>query len=338
MGRFDLLGVVVGTVVATAATLALPASPIKTALVVPLLLFLPGYALTVLVFPVRAEVGRVGEDGDEEPVSEPTRDSLELEVVDRLAVAVGASVALVPAVALVANFTPFGLREVPVLVGVAGLTLLLAGAAAVRQYRLPANERFGLPRGRTGSGFFERYFSRNVSSLESSRPFEARSRSSQLLNVLLVVSVLFLVGSVGVAYGVSMQGQSFTEFYLASTNETGDLVATDYPQELTDGTEELYAVVENDEGERVQYTVVVEHQRVERTDDGIRVLEAESIGRFERTVAPGGEARIGHDPNPAVSGDRTRVVYLLYQGDPPADPSTQNAYRYLQLWTSADGN
>jgi uncharacterized membrane protein len=54
--------------------------------------------------------------------------------------------------------------------------------------------------------------------------------------------VLLAVGSVGYAVVVPKQGESFTEFYLLTHNETGDLVADDYPTECVAGQPESLVV------------------------------------------------------------------------------------------------
>jgi len=33
-----------------------------------------------------------------------------------------------------------------------------------------------------------------------------------------------------------------------------------------------------------------------------------------------------------MTGENLRVQYLLYRGDPPAEPTQENAYRSLHLW------
>lgn len=335
MGRFDLAGVFIGTLASVSAVLLLPPSPIRTGLVLPLVLFYPGYAFVAAVFPRTGS----GNDGDREPaavIPEPARGRLELGTVERVVVSVAASVAIVPAVAAVANFTPYGIRLHPILAILVALTILLTVLAYARQRQVPVSERCGVTTLGTGASFVKRYLSRDRSFVSSGLPFGVNSRRGQLLNVLLVLSVVFFLGSVGAASQLSTQGQTFTEFYVVTENETGAYVAQDFPQEITNGTEPVYLTVENGEGERTTYTVVAELQRVQTDGEGVRVLEETRLSSFHRTVPANETARIRHDPDPAMSGDRLRLVYLLYRGDPPTEPSPENAYRHLQLWVSAD--
>lgn len=58
----------------------------------------------------------------------------ELEPLERLALSIGLSLALVPLVGLVLNYTPWGIRLTPIAVSLAFLSLLLAFIAVYRKY------------------------------------------------------------------------------------------------------------------------------------------------------------------------------------------------------------
>ena len=76
-------------------------------------LFLPGYVLVEALYP----------RGDE------------LTPLERLALSIGLSLALVPLVGLLLNYTPLGIRLGPVVASLAALTAALAVYAAYRKYR-----------------------------------------------------------------------------------------------------------------------------------------------------------------------------------------------------------
>ncbi len=79
-------------------------------------LFLPGYVLVEALYP----------KGDE------------LTPLERLALSLGLSLALVPLVGLILNYTPFGIRLGPVVASLAALTAGLAIYATYRKYRAEA--------------------------------------------------------------------------------------------------------------------------------------------------------------------------------------------------------
>jgi len=58
----------------------------------------------------------------------------ELEPLERLALSIGLSLALVPLVGLILNYTPWGIRLVPIIISLALLTLSLAIIALYRKY------------------------------------------------------------------------------------------------------------------------------------------------------------------------------------------------------------
>lgn len=76
-----------------------------------LILFLPGYSLIEMLYPKK-----------------------ELEELTRFALSIGLSLALVPLVGLVLNYTPFGIRLLPVAFSLSGLTLLFLFLALRRKH------------------------------------------------------------------------------------------------------------------------------------------------------------------------------------------------------------
>lgn len=76
-----------------------------------LVLFLPGYALIEALYPKR-----------------------ELDELTRFALSIGLSLALVPLTGLVLNYTPFGIRLLPVAISLAGLTVALLTVALTRKH------------------------------------------------------------------------------------------------------------------------------------------------------------------------------------------------------------
>jgi uncharacterized membrane protein len=63
-------------------------------------------------------------------------------------------------------------------------------------------------------------------------------------------------------------------------------------------------------------------------------LGGEEIDRFNTRVPAGETKRVERAITPTKSGDRMRLSFLLYKGEPPQDPSPENAYRETHLWVS----
>jgi uncharacterized membrane protein len=309
------LAAVVALTLLTVGAVFLPVvseTPLRVVLGLPFVLFVPGYALVAALFP---------EQGSE-PTEDDEVDSSGITGLERVALSFGVSIAVVPLVGLVLNFTPFGIRLVPIVVSLTALVLVLTAVATRRRMALPADERFSVP--------WREWLRAGKTEL-----LEPETRTDGALNVLLVVSLVLAVSSVGYAVAVPKQGESFTEFYLLTENDEGDLVADGYPTEFVAGqSQSLVVGVGNQEHRQQAYTIVVELHDVEVENNSTRVLDRERLRTFELQTEHNETWQRQHSVVPEMMGERMRLTYMLYRGDPPATPTTENAYRELHLWVN----
>ncbi|WP_423998604.1 DUF1616 domain-containing protein [Haloarcula salina] len=314
-----IIGLVVVTNVAALAPVVAE-TPLRIVLGLAFPLFAPGYAFVAALFPEHGEGTATPADGDALDQRNAGIDGIE-----RVALSFGLSIALVPLVALVLNFTPWGIRLVPILISLSGLTLALTAVATVRRWALPENERFRVPyRAWIRSGREEL--------------FAPASRADTALNVLLVFSILLAAGSVGYAVAVPKDGEQFSEFYLLTENDDGELVADDYPTEFQQGESQTVVVgIGNQEHEQMEYTVFVQLQRVERVGNETRVREQSELRRFQPTVGHNETWHRQHQITPQMTGERLRLQYLLYRGAAPSTVNQSNAYRETHLWVNVTG-
>ncbi len=77
-----------------------------------LVLFLPGYAFLQFLFPKGSEI----------------------DLLERFALNIGLSLALVPLMGLILNYTPWGIRLVPIVASLSAFTVFFVIAAAIRKY------------------------------------------------------------------------------------------------------------------------------------------------------------------------------------------------------------
>jgi len=144
------------------------------------------------------------------------------------------------------------------------------------------------------------------------------------------------LSAVGYALVAPQSGAATTQFQLLAENESGDLVASDYPEELPPGaSEELVVSITNGADEDREYTVVVETHRVEETDGSLEVLEESEMTRLETSVDAGATAQTRHTVDPSITGETLRINYYLYEGDAPDDPDAESADEHL--WITVDG-
>jgi len=83
-------------------------------------LWLPGYSFIKALFP------------EETQTKETTK---QLDPIERIALSLGMSLALVPIVGLLLNYTPWGIRLTPIVLSLLSLTTIFATAAIIREHR-----------------------------------------------------------------------------------------------------------------------------------------------------------------------------------------------------------
>jgi uncharacterized membrane protein len=83
-------------------------------------IWLPGYTLTKVLFPVQL------------PIKTSTEN---LETVERVIISIGTSLALVPMVGLLLNYTQWGISSTPIVFSLLILTTIVATAALVREHK-----------------------------------------------------------------------------------------------------------------------------------------------------------------------------------------------------------
>lgn len=304
----------------------------RTLLVFPLVLLIPGYALLAAVYPERWNAAGDAPAATHSMLSHD-RPSAGLAPLERALLSPLVSTALVAMVALVLNFTPVGVRPGPILFAVCALSFVLYVTAFVRRVRISPDRRGGIAP-LAALGRLRDQFAVTSPSLLSDDDPRPSSTGEAFANLLVVVAVLVVVASAGVAYGAHTAGDEFTEFYVVGQNADGEYTVGAVPTNFEAGqSSTLYPTVTNQEGESRSYTVVATFQRVESGE----VTGTKEVARFERTVGDGETVRIEHEVTPPASDSDLRLVYLLYRGDAPADPTRENAYRSLRLWVSGGG-
>jgi uncharacterized membrane protein len=276
---------------------------LRAGAMLPMLVFVPGYAVVAAIFPATGD----------HPYSTP--EAANVDAIERVLLSVVSSLVLSMLIGITLGYTVFGVEFSPIVLTLVLISLAGAGVGAYRRSRLPAEVRFSLrPLGRSA---------RRTS-------FPSPSKSLTFANAFVVVAVLLTVGSVAYVSAVPQGGEQFTELGLL-TRDDGELVTGSYPEELTaPGEETLVVSIENHEHRDVSYTLVVQFERVVNQGAFLEIAEVE---RFERTVPAGETTRISHTVSSApLTGEELRLSYLLYIGEPPEDPSTENAYREVHVW------
>lgn len=306
LSRWIPLDVVLAWALAAVAATAVLAGTdgfLRAALATPLLFVLPGYVLVATLFPQRDLPALEG------PAMFGEQDRVGLR--ERLALSFGLSVALLPLFGIVLALSPWSVDAGPVLGVLVAFVGVVGVVAALRRRRLPEHVRFHLP--------VHRWIE------EGRRAVSEGPTIDRVLNVVLLAAVLLALGTAGYALAVPQDGEQFTDVAVL-TEDGGELVANDYPDEVAAGqSAELITAIENHEGQEHTYHVVV---TLERPADG---AEAE-VNRFGRSLAPGERWTERHEVTPELTGERLRLNYYVYRDGVPEEVGPETAYEHV--WVS----
>jgi uncharacterized membrane protein len=251
-----------------------PVPPLRIILGALHVLLLPGYSMTTALFPRRDDLG----------------------VSERLGLSLGLSIAVLPLMGLVLNYTPWGITVLSTLVSATAFVVGCAAAAYYRRGMLPPERRYTLHLQLDVAGW----------------------RSGGLLDRALTVAVAAcMVAALGTALFVLARpevGERFTEFYVLGP--WGD--ARIYPQNVLVGRPITLTVgVINREHATVKYRFVTEvgGQEVEQ----LTSIELKHDEKWEKTLA-----LTLQEP-----GEDQRVTFLLFK------EGQEEPYRSLHLWMDA---
>ncbi|MFC7229638.1 DUF1616 domain-containing protein [Salinirubellus salinus] len=286
----------------TAAAALLLEGPLGTAAGLPLLLFIPGYAVVSALFPRSADAtSRVA------PVT----------LVQRAGLSFGLSVALLPLLGLSLFLLGLSVDALSVVVLLAGVSVVGLVMAAYRRWQLPADQRFVVP--------YDRWWR---TAREST--FGSDSHADTALNLGLGLAVVVTLSLLTYGVVASGAGPAYTESSIVVENESGALVASGYPDELNpDESEPFVLELTNHEGVSVQYTYVVELQRVDQSGT---IVERAPFDRGSALVADGETWRGAIRGSPGLTGEDLRLTVYLYEGSVPATPRAASATNHLFIW------
>lgn len=295
-----------------------PQSLFRKLLGIPYVLFLPGYNLTAALFP------RDPNQTEEEKNNDGKDENNGLSWLERIAFSFGLSLAVVPLIGLGLNYTPWGIRLIPVLVATY-LFLSLTGIATVLYRRhLPKEER-----------------------LTITFKYDLDTPAS----IALIISIVIVSSGIYYVTTTPRQGEQFTEFYILGP---GGKMA-DYPTNLTVGQQGNVTIgIKNHEYEEVPYRVEVWPVNKTTTNKTVATLfwsKNITLPHWDKEKeAPQWEYNytftIHHN-------DTYKLTYLLYRLDTQditmyqpgtvlkgnsAENHINASYRRLHLWVNVTSN
>lgn len=192
-------------------------SIVRIILGIPMALFIPGYVLTGALFPKKDD----------------------LEGVERVALSFGLSIAIVPLLGLVLNFT-FGIRPIPILLILTLYSVVMVAVANYRIGNLPEGDKFSVP--------FGKIYKDTVDAIKM------KGNVGTIPKIVLILTIVLAIGIAYYVIAIPRVGEKFTEFYILGANREAD----GYPTKLTVGNSSGVLVgVVNHEYSDVNYTVQI---------------------------------------------------------------------------------
>lgn len=273
--RTELLPLNLVVLALVAAIILSPSSILRIILGLPFLLFFPGYTLIVALFPKKQSLGGI----------------------ERIALSFGLSIAVVPLIGLILNYTPWGIRLYPILISLTVFILAMSGVAWYRRRSLTESERFKV-------------------SFEIGSPFwRGQSVVDRVLSVVLVLAIVGAIGTLGYVIATPKVGERFTEFYILGLQGKAEA----YPTNLKLGEKgKVILSIVNHEQEEMNYQVKVivdgtgervriwlEDENKESTPIANNTINIEALANEEKW-----ERNLLFEP--LQKGERQKLEFLLF--------------------------
>lgn len=277
---WDLVAVIIIASLLLGVVVAAQTGALRITLGLVIMLFLPGYVIVSALFP-KAE---------------------DLDTVERVALSFGLSIAVVPLVGLVLNYTPWGIRLEPIL---GSLYFLIVSVSIIAWYR------------RSQVSLEDRFYITILIELPKGEDYTAFDK---ILTIILVISIVIAVCTLIYVITGSREGEGFTEFYILDENGTTE----NYPNNLEIG--------ENSTG--IVGVICHEHERTRYT---IEIWLYNLTGERENITLKQYDLNLKHDQCNETSFNFNvtnngfyKLQFLLYIND-KTEP-----YRDLHIWVNVE--
>jgi uncharacterized membrane protein len=248
------------------------------------MLFSPGYTLVTALFP--------GKSG--------------LQRTERLALSIGLSLAVVPLIGLILNYTPWGIRLHPILISLTVFIMTMCTIAFLRRNHLSDDDKYDFGSMLT----IRKARAKEEPTLPS---LKNKKWMDRLLNIMLALAAVVCICTIVYAIATPKTGEKFSEFYILGTEGK----AENYPRDVKLGSPiSLTIGVMNHEQTETTYTVKV-------IIDGVNNRVLPMI-----TLAPEQKQEQAISFTPAKVGENQKVEFLLFKN------AETEPYLTLHIWVN----
>ena len=292
------------------------AGTLRVILGLPFILFFPGYALISALYPEKPISIEADEDpsrsrDDETDNSEDeVKEKKGLDGLERIALALGLSIAITPLLGLILNYTydwdpdHLGIRLLPILVTQYGFIIITSIVAIRRRNRVPMEDRFEIV-------------------IDIQMPGDY-STADKVLTVGIVIMMLLSVGMLVYIIVVPREGEAFTEFYVLGSGGMAD----DYPRNFLVGeSRSIFIGVGNHEHRAMNFTIVLS---IDTTAENVTVPSLDDL-ILSTAYRPSLAVQVKDGSTIEIPCNFTidqpgsyKLQLLLYRGE--------RMYRDLHLW------
>jgi uncharacterized membrane protein len=283
--------------------LSLNETTLKIVLTIPVVLFLPGYGLIAALFP---------KEGD-------------IDLLERMMLSIGMSIAVVSLIGLGLNFTTWGIRLEPLVISLTLFTWVMIIVAHYRRGILTYEERFRMPFSAISGKILKEFFP------------TGSSRVDRLLSFMLALAAIVAIITAACVIAFPKEGERFSEFFILGEKQ----MSADYPEKLIAGqTYPMYIGIGNHEYQNVTYTIETWILRTEfdNVTNSSSVLLMDPIEQKALSLAHNETIIIPYNLSVNKTG-YDRVEFLLFKENVPNSGVTGSdrinaSYRDLHMWVS----
>jgi len=274
---------------------------IEAIIVLPGILFIPGYCLIAALFPWESDI----------------------DLTERIVLSLGLSLTVVPLIALLLNFTPYGIYLDPVVISLTIFTLAMILVAQFRRALLPFEKRFRFP------------FFMIAHTLQHAVYPRGQNRIGRLVTVTITIAFIISVIATVYVIAVPKEGERYTEFFILGENQT----AAGYPDRISVGQNyPMYVGIGNHEHQITNYTIEtwLTHTEFDNVTNTSRIITMDPGKRLTISLYHN-ETRIIPYNLSIENSAYNRVEFLLFKERVPGSEVTGNdrinmSYRNVNLW------
>ena len=251
-----------------------PSNFIRIILGIPFILFFPGYTTISALY--------------------PTKDAIS--ATHRFILSFALSIAIIPLILLLLNYTSWGIKANPILYSVAAYVVIISGVAWIRRLRRSQIDRFKIEF--------------NIS-IPMWKGFWKAGIANRIISIVLILAILGAIGILVYVTKMPDKSEKYTEFYILGI----DGKTVDYPQSITLGeTGKVIIGIINHEHAAMNYNVEVRINNLKNSETSITtVLDG---AKWEDVIAF----------TPITVGINQKVEFLLYKSGEVSPNET------LYLW------